>query len=61
MFIKVVVTMPVEYKEAFQKEAEAGGRNLSEFVRDCCVANLGASHQKHLPEIVETRGRKPGD
>lgn len=59
--IRVLVTMPEEYKKAFQTAAAKEGQSLSDWMRCCCCLQLEATEIRGLPEITETRGRPPGD
>lgn len=44
------ITQPADWWAAFEKQAGDNGQTLSEWVGDCCVANLPAKVQRQLSE-----------
>jgi len=50
------ITQPAAWWAAFESAAAVEGQTLSEWVGDCCLANLEESTAKKLPERVK-RGK----
>lgn len=51
---RINVSLPAATERLWREQAEADGQGLSEWVRDCCNANLSVERQKRN---VETRRR----
>ncbi len=54
---RFLVSIPPDWLEQFKNQAVADGQTLSEWVCDCCVANLSAADQKNL----STRRKRGGN
>lgn len=44
------ITQPADWWAAFARQADADGQSLSEWVGDCCRANLPTAEQRKLSE-----------
>ena len=53
---KILISIPEDWKEAFQERAEELGESLSEFLRESGRERLTKKQQRQLREIEELRG-----
>ena len=46
--MRLTLTQPDDWGKAFASQAAKEGKNLSEWIGDCCFANLPVSVQRQL-------------
>lgn len=56
---RINISLPAVTEQLWREQAEADGQGLSEWVRDCCNANLTAERQRQNVE-PRPRGRQKG-